>query len=773
MPPGISVRDLGLHRLRDLTRPGHIYQVEAEDLPVEFPPLPTVDYRPNNLPTQATAFIGREQVLAQVADLLHNNHLLSLIGPGGTGKTRLALQAAADSLDDFDDGVFFVDLTPVSSPTLVDQTIAATLGVGVGSRQDPTDALKKHLQYKQILLLLDNFEHVLDAANLVGELLGSVPNLKFIVTSREPLHIYGEQEYFVPPLELPEAADSLTLEQLTRIEAIHLFIDRARAVAFDFSLSRESAPVVAEICRRLDGLPLAIELAAARIKILPPAALLDRLEQSLGLLTGGPRDSPGRHQTLRNAITWSHDLLTEEEQALFRQLAVFRGGASLEAAEAVCSLPGPVLLLDALYSLVDKNMLRQGEGTTGEPRFTMLRTIQEFAWERLRDSGDELKVRRRHMKYLLACAKKVYRHLSAGEEMSYWHHWAGDEQDNIRSTLTWSLGSDYAQPVDAEHGAFLIGRMFYFFYSRGFLDEGRRWFRLAIVHLPDPSPARARVLVGAGTMAWQQGDYAEAQPDLEEAVTIFRELGEKSELAQATHWLGHNTFDQKRYWNARQQFSESLALYRELGDEEYAVILSKDVGLVAYHEGDYLAARLRFEEVLAFYRHRDITTSVADALVHLGDLARLDGDLDLASGQYQEARSLYQEREARLGLAGSLHKLGQVAILQGDYEQARSLLKNSLAMQQEAGNKQGIAECLASFAALAGASGDFSRAVQLYGATAAYLEKLGAPLAPADRVDLEKTQAAARNQLDYARFDRLWAEGQALTLQEALDLAEG
>ncbi len=663
----------------------------------------TVDFRPNNLPTQATSFIGREHELEQAAQLLNNSRLLTFTGPSGTGKSRLALQVAVEQLDEFIDGVFYVPMSTVADPLLVGQTISANLDLKVGHRQNTAEVLKEHLRLKQILLLLDNFEHVIGAAPLIGALLNETPFLKIVITSREPLHIYGEQEFLVPTLGLPSDSKERDIDYLTNTEAVRLFIDRARAVNFEFNLTPEIAPDVAEICRRLDGLPLAIELAAARTKLFPPAILLKRLQHTLGELTGGPRDAPSHHQTLRNAIAWSYDWLSEEEQHLFRQLAVFRGGFTLEAAESICLLATASPTIDLVESLLNKNMLRQSEGYAVEPRFSMLRTIHEYAREQLAASGNEDEMRRRHLAYLLAKAEEANPHLLTGEKTSYWHGHLAQELDNFRAALAWALGADGQKPADPENGALLIGWIHPFLYVRGFLDEAGAG-SACHSQRTRPSMARARALVGAGSLAWQQGDYTEARPFLEEAVAAFRELDDRRGLAEATHWLGHLTFDQKRYWAARKQFTESLALYEELGDEDNAVILSKDIGLVAYHEGDYLAARLRFEEVLEFYKRRLNIGGGVDALVHLGDLARLEDDLDSAEDNYRQAQQLFRENELSLGLAGSYHKLGQVAIRRGDCDLANSLLIKGLVMQQEAGNKQGIAESLAAFAGLALAS---------------------------------------------------------------------
>jgi predicted ATPase len=387
LPLGIGLRDLGVRRLKDLFGPEHVFQLTAPGLPASFPPLKTLDVRLNNLPIQPTPLLGREREVAEIAGLLRREdvRLLTLTGTGGTGKTRLALQSAAEMIDEFEDGVFFVALSPVSDPHLVASALAGALSVSESAGRALKEDLRNFLSNKELLLVLDNFEQVVDAAPLVGELLSACPGLKVLGTSRTSLRIYGEHEYAVRPLELPDPDHLPPIETLREYEAIRLFTERAHAANTDFSLTEENAPAVAEICARLDGLPLAIELAAARVKLLSPQAMCSRLSNPLKFLTGGARDLPERQRTLRGAIAWSHALLDEGEQALFARLSVFSGGCALEAVEAVCDGEDdlPVDIFEGLSSLVDKSMLRQEEGIEEEPRFVMLETIREYARERL------------------------------------------------------------------------------------------------------------------------------------------------------------------------------------------------------------------------------------------------------------------------------------------------------------------------------------------------------------------------------------------------------
>ena len=408
LPPGAGLRDLGEHPLRDLYRPERVFQLLHPDLPADFPPIRTLATRPNNLPLQPTPFLGREDQVARVVDLLSRDdvRLLTITGPGGVGKTRLALQAAADQLEDFPDGVWFVDLSVLDDPALVPSVIAGILGVreegsGIANR------LAAMLAEKQLLLVLDNFERVVDAASVVADLLARAPGVKVLTTSRTPLHAYGEREFPLPPFPMPDPAHLPPVETLSQYEAVRLFIERAQAVKPDFAVTTANAPAVAEICSRLDGLPLAIELAAAHVKVLPPQALLTRLEKRLPLLTGGARTLPARQQTMRGAIAWSHDLLDEDEQVHFRRVAVFAGGCTLEAAEAVVNQEGTRDVFVGIAALVDKSLLRQEEGAEGEPRFRMLETVREFGLERLEASGEESATRHRHTRYFLDLAERA------------------------------------------------------------------------------------------------------------------------------------------------------------------------------------------------------------------------------------------------------------------------------------------------------------------------------------------------------------------------------
>jgi predicted ATPase/class 3 adenylate cyclase len=567
LPAGTILRDLGERRLKDLFRPERVFQLVSPDLPSEFPPLRTLEVYRNNLPLQPTPLIGREKEVAQVCDLLHSDEtrLLTLTGPGGTGKTRLALQATADLLDDFPDGTFFAQLATLTESEMFFSAVAETLGVREVGEQPLGESLKDYLCERRMLLLLDNFEQVLEAAPAVTEMLAVAPDLKVLATSRAPLGLYGEHEFPVPPLSMPDLKSPPPLERLTQYEAVGLFVERARAVKPDFKVTNDSAPAVAEICVRLDGLPLAIELAAARIKMLPPKAMLQRLGSRLKLLTGGARDLPERQRTLRATIEWSFALLDEGEQLLFARLAVFSGGRTLEAIEVICDAEGdlPVETFDGISSLLDKSLLRQEEGSSGEPRFVMLETVHEFAREKLEESREAEEIKRVHAQYFLTLAEEAYPELKGANQLE-WLDRLEAEHDNMRAALTLAL-----ERKEAEGAISLGGALWLFWFVRGYHSEGRRWLQEALAIDERGSPdSRAMALAGVGWLAVQQGDLDRAQEVCEEGLEVLEHEGREARDAKLglLVCLGWVALDRDDYERATQLFEESLALSQQTRD---------------------------------------------------------------------------------------------------------------------------------------------------------------------------------------------------------------
>jgi predicted ATPase/class 3 adenylate cyclase len=777
LPPDVTLRDLGERRLRDL-RPEPVYQLVAPDLPADFPPLKTLDRHPHNLPAQSTVLIGRETAIASVCAVLTRAdvRLVTLTGPGGTGKTRLALQAAAQLLEQFSDGVWFVNLAPISDPSLVAATIAQALSVRSSGAQLLLDQLKEYLREKHILLLLDNFEQVVEAAPLVGELLTAAPELKVLSTSREILHLHGEKEVPVLPLEVPNLKRLPPLAALAQYAAVELFVARAQDVQHDFALSDESAPAVAEICYRLDGLPLAIELAAARIKLLAPQALLGQLGDRLRLLTGGARDLPARQQTLRRTIDWSYHLLDVSEQTLFQRLGVFAGGCSLEAVEAVCSasherLGEPAIdALDGLTALVDKSLVRQEAGADGAPRFTMLETIREYALERLVASGEEAPLRQRHALYYLTLAERAEPLLQGAEQLA-WVHRLEAEYDNLRAVLAWSqVTANYAGDVGLRLAAALW--LFWWMFG-GHLSEG--WEQLtrmlAQAEATAPTAAHARALFGVGLLAGAQGDFALARACLTESHTFSRTIGYLQGVAYARFGLGHVAWLQAEYGTARTLCAESLTLFRELG-ERWPIALSlfflasAELYLDAYERAVPL-----LEESLQLFRELGDQLWYGHVLLERGYAARLQGDNAGAAARYAKSLDLFQDLGNMWGIAAVQLSLGYLALAQGDAPRAAAYFAESLARYRELGHQEGISVCLAGSAGAMGSIGQGERAARLFGAAEGLRARIGASGHSFERAVYADSVASVRAQLDQETFAVAWAEGRAMTLEQAIALA--
>jgi predicted ATPase/class 3 adenylate cyclase/DNA-binding CsgD family transcriptional regulator len=771
LPEEMALRDLGERRLKDLFHPERIFQLIAPDLPTTFPPLKTLDERINNLPAQPTPLIGRESELAQVHDLLRTEgvRLLTLIGPGGIGKTRLGLQVGADLLDEFEDGVFFVALATISDPYLVVPTVARTLDITETSGQTPEEALKDYLRNKELLFVLDNFEQVVEAAPLVGELLSACPALKVLATSRTVLRIYGEREFTVPPLELPDASHPQPVERLTQYEAVRLFVERAQAAKADFSVTNENALAVAEICAHLDGLPLAIELAAARIKLLPPQAMLARLGSRLKLLTGGARDLPERQRTLRATIEWSRALLDEGEQMLFGRLAVFSGGRTLEAIEAICDTKGdlPVDAFEGVSSLLDKSLLRQEGGPGGEPRFVMLETVHEFAREKLEESGEEEAIRRAHADYYLGLAEAAEPRLTTADE-EVWLGRLEAEHDNLRAVLSWSLENG-----QAELALRLCGALWRFWYLGGHLSEGRRWLEEALAQGEEKDSAlRAKALGGAGHLAWGQGDFERAAALREEGLKLFRQLGDKAGIAASLNGLSYVSRMRGDYATAGAMCEEALAIHREL-DDTWGIAQSLFLsGATAAFQGDRAAARPLLEESVDLFREVGERQSLADAIGVLGMAALSGGDLAVARSLEEESLGIMQSLGYRQGAARALNVLGDVILKEGDHAAARALYERSFVILGDLNDKWWIAWCLEGLAGVAVAQGQPARSARIFGTAEALREAVNGPRPLAHQADHQRRVAAARAGMDEAAFAAAWAEGRAMTPEQAVAVEE-
>lgn len=691
-------------------------------------PFPTI--APNNLTENFAPIVGREKEIAEIKNLLSQNdvRLLTMTGIGGTGKTTLAKAAARELLTDFPDGVFFIELGSVKNPELVASTVGQPLGVKEAGGKSVSETLKDYLREKCILLVIDNFEQVAAAAPIVAELLTDASRLKILVTSRSLLHLNSEREFIVPPLAVPEKSADISLSELLQYEAIRLFVERAQSVKPHFGLTVENAGSVVDICSRLDGLPLAIELAAARVKILSPQAILPRLENRLKLLTGGARDLPVRQQTMRGAVEWSYDLLDEDEKVLFRRLAIFSGGFRLESAETIGGFePLQIEVIDGVTSLIDNSLLVQKELPDGETRFRMLEVVREYALDSLDSRGEAGEMCRRHAAFFLALGEKAEPHLKGAESVK-WLDRLEEEHDNLRSALRWALEND--SQTAARLAAAI--RLFWFLHSH--LTEGHDWLKAALESGGGESEnavVRFKLLNVLGTLARFQGDYETARSSYEEALTVGKAANDLQQIAEASGGLG----------------------------------------LVIYQQGDSATARKFIEEGLEISRRLDDKFGIVAALNSLGDIARTEGDDAAALPLFEEALAISRQLGRKQFVSTILTNLAAVTHGKGDFVSARSHFAEALTLAQELGNRVAISYSLDGFAALAAESGEPELAAKLAGAAEQLRETVGFEIEPADSRFREIYLSKLRAALSESVFSAAYLQGQKLETEKAIALA--
>jgi len=731
--------------------------------------LPPVAH--NNLTLPRTPLIGRDHDVATVQQLLLQEQVgvLTLTGPGGIGKTRLAMQVAADLLDHFVDGVYVVSLVPISEPDLVASTIAQTLGIREATGRPLQESLQEYLRDKQLLLVLDNFEQILAAAPLVSVLLTGCRRLKILVTSRATLHLYGEQEFPVPPLALPDAKH-LATASLSDYAAIALFCQRAKAVKPDFVLTTSNAANVAKICIGLDGLPLAIELAAARIKLFSPAALLARLDQRLTLLTGGAHDLPTRQRTLRDEIAWSYELLTPAEQKLFRRLAVFVGGFTLEAAQAVGNAQGDLAInvLDGVAILVDQNLLRQREQPGKEARFGMLETLREYGLAQLEASGEREKIRQDHAIFFVGLAERTEPELlGRGRQQGLVQLEA--DLDNFRTAMRWSQ----IDPNRAEIGLRLAGALAWFAHFSNHANEVRGWLSFILQHAIHPTRARAKALWGAGMMAMILGDYQQAHIEFEASVTLWRQLGDRQGLAVALREFCGLLTLADRPIIAHRCGEESVAYWRTVGSSWDLALALDNLAFAIAAQGDKGQARVLFEEELALFELVGDAWGQASALNGLGCLAGQQGDYVTARMHFTKALALRRAEAEKFTLAEALTLLGEVTQRLGEWETARELYCECLLVAHDNGSMAVFAHVLHQLGTLAQAQNQIQRAVRLFAKAAVLRTSAGGLGSHTTTRPAEQAQAVAdvHGTLGEATFTVLWMEGQAMSLEQTLSFA--
>ena len=726
LPGELKLKDLGVHRLKDLAKSEHLFQLVVDGLPNTFPALRTLDSTPNNLPTQLTSFVGREADVVEAKRLLAGTRLLTLTGPGGIGKTRLSLQLAADLVQGFPDGVYFVALSAVNDPDLIPSVIAQSVGLSVSGNQRPIDVLLEHLRGKRVLLVLDNFEQLMpDGAPVVSGILRDSADVKAIVSSRAVLHVYGEQEFSVQPLRVPDVKALPSLAALSQYEAVKLFIDRAVASRHDFSVTNENAAAIAGICEHVDGLPLAIELAAARIKLFSPQALLGRLETSLNVLAGGSRDLPGRQQTLRGAIAWSYDLLGGPHKRLFARFSVFARGANLEQAEAVC---GPeselgVDVLSGLDELADQSLMRRMPDFD-EPRLLMLHVMREYAAERLEESGEASKIRDGHAAAYQELAELAAPHLFGADQKSWLDRLALDH-DNFRAAFDWAQVNG-----DAKRAMCLGSAFWRFWQMRGLLREGRMRIE-AVLAMPGTREfpvERALALEAAGGIAYWQGDMAYAQVAYDEALTLTREHGDERALANAIY-----------------------------NDSFPAMVVRTDVP----------RARAALEEALPIFKRLDDEPGIARCLWALGQCLISLNDYPAALKMLGDAIELFRRLDDRFGLGWAYFVRGLLGITLNDLGAAKRDCIEALRIFADANDVTGIVLVLDALAETTRRDGDLVRAARLAGASAVHEVAIGAGLATV--VALREGWPRGEGQTEAEAAAR--AEGQAMSLRQAIDYA--
>jgi predicted ATPase/class 3 adenylate cyclase/DNA-binding CsgD family transcriptional regulator len=768
-PPHVGLLDLGLHRLKDLAEPEQVFQLVHPDLQAEFPALRSLDALQHNLPIQLTSFVGREQEIVELEGLLARCRLLTLTGTGGAGKTRLALQVAAQVVDRFVDGAWLVELAPVAEPRHIARAIAEVVQVREEPSRPLPRTLQEQLRAKQMLLLLDNCEHLIDAcADLAGALIRECPGIRILSTSREPLGVPGETVWRVPSLAVPDRIGVATVENLTHYAAPRLFIERAVSARPDFTVTDHNATALAQVCWRLDGIPLAIELAAARISVLSLEQIAQRLDDLFRLLVSGQRTVQARQQTLRAAIDWSYDLLSETERTFFARLSVFVGGWSLEAAEGICTGGGIQQheVLDLLQQFVDKSLVTAHE-IGSAVRYGLLETLREYAAEKLRASGEVAAVRDRHAHWHLELAEHV-EPLLLGFEQGGWLETLEHEHDNFRAAMKWLM-----ETVQGEAAMRLTGAMWRFWEAHAHFAEGRRLLKQVLETVPSASAAaRAKALTGAGMLASRQGDFAEAVRFLEASFSEYDALGDRRGMAYALTYLAVQAQEQGQADRAAALHQQSIELYESLGEDQHG--LARSLNNLGYHlllQGDAREAAPYLERSLALGRELGDGRLIAVVLYNLAWVAQKEPNLERAQTLYDESLGLFRLAHDTRWIAFVLQELGGLAQARGQFERAFGLVAESLTLFRDVGEKAGLALCLERLAKLAIAMGDTARAGFLFGAAEILRERQHYPLHAGEIDDYQRWIAQGRSVSGPHAWATGWQAGRMAPPAEAITVA--
>ena len=811
LPTDSELQDLGEKRLKDLLRPEHLYQLNISGLPTTFPPLKTLDSFPNNLPTQLTSFIGRENEIAELKQELNKHRLVTLTGSGGTGKTRLSLQVAAELLEKFDHGVWFIELAPITDPDLISQTILSTIGVQEQQGRSPLDVLKEYLHNKQPLIVLDNCEHLVSAsAEVVNTLLNAAPNLKIMASSREALGVKGEASYPVPSLSLPDIKNLPVIEQLSQYEAVRLFIDRALLVAPHFVVDKDNAPFIAQICYRLDGIPLAIELAAARIKIMSIEQISQRLDDRFRLLTGGARTALPRQQTLRALIDWSYDILSENERLLLRRLSVFAGGWTLEAAEEVCAgverdtqSISPYDILDLLTQLVNKSLVVVMEQSQGrETRYRMLETIRQYTREKHLEAGGSEIIRQQHLTFFVKLTEQAKPELHRPNQ-AFWLNKLDDELDNLRMALEWALSGD------GEDGLRIITNTTRFWFFRNTPHELGKWLAQLLQRYDKPDRLRAKSLSIQSQCVVQHGNFDEACQLAEQSLELARTLKDKKAEASSLLNLGQVIGLQGNLELGNTLVQESLTLYQDLRDK---IGQASATAWLSNHSNDMERSKAFAREALRFYRELGDPDRVAWYLTTLAQQTIWDGDLSPHVADWlEEARLIHDQLGNQSGRSTTLLLSGSLAFWRGDYEQARIFWEESIALSEHTGsalnaswsrvnlayavlrqgnlsqaieifrltvqqfhqanNAIGVVYALEGLASLYTHQEHPERAAQLFAWTDMMRDKIGDHRPPIEQASVERDLAIIQATLNDAEFEKLSTEGRLITTEQVVAFA--